>query len=129
MTTIRQWLVGKKTYLLAGILLLVTVGLVATGKLTPQTAMSVALVAACGFPITFRAALANHQAQILEVLGEAAESGAALATRNYTAFRAAATAAGDNLAVLVPEIRDEVQPPVPTVTASATAGINEGAKS
>ena len=62
------WLVGKKTYILAYVILASTIFLLLVGKLNTSTALTLLLLAAAGFPATFRAALARHQEEELALL-------------------------------------------------------------
>jgi hypothetical protein len=82
---------GRKTYLLSGLLLVVTLGLLAAGKLSPATTL--ALIALGGFPATFRSALARHSEEELRLLAEIAAAGAGLAIHNYPIVREAGGAA------------------------------------
>ena len=75
-------MIGRKTYLLSGSLLVALLVLVATGHLTPQTAAVLVMIAAFGFPVTLRAALAHHQDEVVELLEEIATTGAAVASHN-----------------------------------------------
>ena len=85
MRTISGWLRGRKTYLLAGGLLTVTLGLVFTGRLTVSSAMSLGLIAAAGFPATFRAALAQHHDDELALIEAVAATGVGVAAHNLVA--------------------------------------------
>lgn len=82
MTAIRGWLAGKKTYLLAGVVVLALLVLVAMGRLTPETGAGLLVFAAAGFGITFRAALARHQAEVVAILQGTVKIGSAVAAHN-----------------------------------------------
>lgn len=88
MSEIRGWMAGKKTYLLAAGILLVGLGLLLTGKLTPATASGLILFAACAFPVTYRAALERHQKDTLAALQQIALVGASVTVHNYPEARA-----------------------------------------
>jgi hypothetical protein len=79
---LKGWMAGRKTYLLAGAVCLVAGVLVFFHKLTPATALTVALFALGGFAATFRAALQTHHDQSLLVLQDVAAVGAAVATHH-----------------------------------------------
>lgn len=79
MTAFRGWMAGKKTYLLAGGVILVLLVLVGLGRLTPETGTALLVFAACGFGVTFRAALQRHQAEEIAILKGIAQAGAAVA--------------------------------------------------
>jgi hypothetical protein len=82
MTEIRIWLLGKKTYLLAVLLVVTVLALVLLGRLTPETALTVALVFAGLLSASFRSAIELHHAEVMDVLEEVAEAGAALRAGN-----------------------------------------------
>lgn len=87
---IRGWLAGRKTYILAGLVVLTILVLVFCGMLTPEAAYTVALVALAGFAVTFRSALADHQAQVISVLMDVGNLGAAVRGHNKEGELAAA---------------------------------------
>jgi hypothetical protein len=107
MTAFRGWMAGKKTYLLAGGVILVLLVLVALGRLTPETGTALLVFAACGFGVTFRAALQRHQEEEIAILKGIAQAGAALATHNVPgALRAAESIAPQGMQ-LVQELQQE----------------------
>ena len=81
----RDWMAGKKTYLLAGVILLVAAMLGLRDELTPETATFLLVVSVPGFAVTFRSALMRHHQEELMILEELAETGAAVAARNLPA--------------------------------------------
>jgi hypothetical protein len=112
MVKLRVWLNGKKTYLLAGAILAATAVLVATGKLTPTTALTLLLVAAGGFPATFRAALQSHHNEELTLLTHIALTGVDIASRNMPAALKDGSAAATDGLHLVQELQPEGKGPV-----------------
>jgi hypothetical protein len=82
MTAIWGWLAGRKTYILAGLVVLTILVLVFLGRLTPEAAYTIALTALAGFAVTFRSALADHQAQVISVLMDVGQLGVAVRTGN-----------------------------------------------
>ena len=98
------WLKGKKTYLLAGLLILAVIVLVAMGKLTPQNALALSLLALGGFSVTFRSALANHQAQALAILQDASQAGALYRAGNIPASRDAVVRMVNDASRLAPPV-------------------------
>lgn len=109
MTAIRQWLKGRKTYLLAGSLAIAALALLVTGRLNAHSAMALLLFAALGFPATFRSALERHQEETLGVLEELAETGAALASHNLPGAFAEGEAAAKAGAALASECNQEAR--------------------
>ena len=109
MTGVRAWLQGKKTYVLAGLLLALTLALVWTGRMTPAWAMTLIAVAACGLPVTFKASLERHRATELELLEEIAESGTALAAHNSAALEAGLQRIYNTGSALVGECQEEAK--------------------
>ena len=91
---VRMWLSGKKTYLLAALLVVTVLFLVFLGRLTPVAAMTVALVFAGLLSASFRSAIAEHQAQLIAVLMDVGQLG--VAARNHD--KAAELAAAQGLA-------------------------------
>ncbi|WP_162538774.1 hypothetical protein [Granulicella sp. WH15] len=73
---------GKKTYLLAGVLLLAAIALLLTGQLTPTSAMTLLLVGAFGFPVTFRSAIKRHEQDVLTILQQIALAGVYMRSHN-----------------------------------------------
>ena len=60
MAEAREWLSGKKTYLLAALLVVTVSILVFLGRMTPATGLTVALVFAGLLSASFRSAMAEH---------------------------------------------------------------------
>jgi hypothetical protein len=87
---IRERLAGRKTYLLAGLLVLTVVVLVFFGKLTPETALAVALVFAGLISASFRSAIEQHHAEVVNLLIDVAEVGVAVRSHNKAAEVSAA---------------------------------------
>jgi hypothetical protein len=104
---LRAALAGKKTYLVAVLVIAVTGILVFFGKLTPTTASTVALVALGLFAASFRSALAAHQAQVLEVLTDTAVLGKAVLGKNSKLAGVAGIALVTDAGQLVDEIQKE----------------------
>ena len=103
----RSWLIGKKTYLLAGVLLLATLALLFTGHLSPTTALTLLLFAAAGFPATFRAALEHHQKEELALLVQIAATGVAVSGRNIPAALKLGELAAEESLALARELQQE----------------------
>jgi hypothetical protein len=82
---IREWLSGKKTYLLAGLLIVTVSTLVFLGRMTPATALTVALVFAGLISASFRSAIEQHHAEIITVLLGISEAGIDLRAGNKAA--------------------------------------------
>lgn len=72
---IRERLAGKKTYLLAFLLVATVLVLVYLGRLTPAAGLTVALVFAGLISASFRSAIEQHHAEVLNLLIEIAEAG------------------------------------------------------
>jgi len=72
---IRERLAGKKTYLLAALLVVTVLILVYLGCLTPETALTVALVFAGLLSASFRSAIGQHHAEVLNLLIGISEAG------------------------------------------------------
>lgn len=87
MRAIWGWLAGRKTYILAGGVLLVLLALVYLGRLTPETAALVISFAVPLFALTFRSALGSHQAQVLAVLTDVAAVGYAVRLHDKAAVQ------------------------------------------
>ncbi len=83
---ILDWLAGRKTYLVAAGVFLGVLGLVFFGRLTPQLATTVVVLAVPAFAATFRSALARHQQQELVILQAIAAAGRAAALHNDVAL-------------------------------------------
>ena len=101
-------LAGSKTYYLACFLLAVTLCLMIAGRLTPSVALLLVMAAACGFPATFRDALARHHQQELELLQEIAETAAAIMAHNLRAAAETGAQAAGHGAELVTECQKEM---------------------
>jgi hypothetical protein len=82
MRSISEILAGRKTYLVAGGVILVLLGLVFFGRLTPELAVGLLTSAVCGLGITFRSALARHQAEEIEILRDIALAGTMVVAHN-----------------------------------------------
>ncbi len=82
--TIWAMLQGRRTYVLAGLLVLAAVVLLATGHLTPATAFFLLVLATAGFPVTLRLAIERHHDEVLAELAGVAATGAALTAHNLT---------------------------------------------
>jgi hypothetical protein len=106
MAFLRMILTGKKTYLVAGLLLLATVVLLGVGKLTVTTALALVMFAVSLFPVTFRAQLERHQAETLLLLGQIAAGGIALAGKNLPAAERDGEAAAATGLRLVSELHE-----------------------
>jgi hypothetical protein len=119
MVRFTAWLKGKKTYVVAALLLGATLQLLVSGHLTPTTALTVLMFAATLFPATFRAALAQHQAEELQLLGQIAAAGAAVTVHNYGAAERSGAAAVAEGIRLVNEVEAQR-------AASDTSGVNSG---
>ncbi len=107
MRSMQQWLMGRKTYLLSGVLAIATLALLMAGRLNAHTALVLLLIAAFGFPATFRAALDRHHDETLTLLEELAETGAAVAIHNLPAAVASGEAAAKLASVIAAECRAE----------------------
>jgi hypothetical protein len=82
---VRELLAGRKTYLLASLLVGTVLALLALGRLTPETALTVALVFAGLISASFRSAIEQHHAEVLKLLVAIAEAGAEMRVGNKTA--------------------------------------------
>jgi hypothetical protein len=98
---------GKKTYLLAGGVVLVLLSLVAAGRLTPATGPALLVFTAAGFGVTFRAALQRHQAEVVAILQGTVQIGAAVASHNVSGAVKAAEAIAPQGMELAQEINQE----------------------
>jgi uncharacterized membrane protein YphA (DoxX/SURF4 family) len=107
LTSLLGWLSGKKTYLLAAILLLTVGVFVFLGRLTPQVAMTVALVFLGLFAASFRDALAKHQAQVIQFLEDTALVGKLTLAKNGKAAAIAGVALATDASELVGQIQAE----------------------
>jgi len=107
MRTIWRWMAGRKTYLVAGMVLLTLVALVFLGRLTPDTGVALVTLAAAGFAATFRAALERHQKEEIALLQSIALAGAAAAAHNVPGAIRAAEAAIPQGAQLAEELSKE----------------------
>jgi len=72
---IRERLAGKKTYLLSGLLVVTVLVLVFLGRLTPETALTVALVFAGLLSASYRSAIEQHHQEVLSLLYLISETG------------------------------------------------------
>ena len=113
MLFLRVILAGKKTYLVAGCLLLATVVLLGTGHL--DAAQAVLLLAVSLFPATFRAALEQHHQEELATLIALAKTGVDLAGHNLPA------AARDGEAALASGLHLVSEMPLGVVNSSGPA--------
>ena len=102
-----KWLAGRRTYILAGLIVSTAVLLVFLGELTPETASAIALIALGGFAASFRAALDRHQAETIQVLREVALAGMEMSARNVPALIAATSQAVQDGAKLADECGKE----------------------
>jgi|SRR6185437_5042280 len=84
------WLKGKRTYILAFVVLAVVGTAVFRGDLTPDVASGILLAALAGFAVTFRAAIADHQAEMMEALQDIAAAGVAVRAHDKAAEAALA---------------------------------------
>ena len=107
MTAIWGWLAGRKTYILAGIVILIVLALVFFGRLTPTMAAAIAVFALCGFSITFRSALHNHQAQVIAIFQKIADAGGQIHIRNSVVAREDILAAAEDAFGLAQQVRAE----------------------
>ncbi|HEY4358259.1 MAG TPA: hypothetical protein VGN16_21110 [Acidobacteriaceae bacterium] len=98
-----NWLVGKKTYLIAAAVCLATGGLVFAGRLTPETACAVGLFALGLFAASFRSALQTHQEDTMQLLRDLAGMGMSVSTRNVPQAIAAGARVVKDAAVLATE--------------------------
>jgi hypothetical protein len=73
---IRERLAGKKTYILAALLVVTVLVLVYLGRLTPTAALTVALVFAGLLSASFRSAIEQHHVEVLNMLIGISEAGA-----------------------------------------------------
>ena len=103
----KVWLEGKKSYLVAVLMVFATLLLVAIGKLTPETATAVLMVSLGLFAATFRAALERHHEEVLATMIAVSEAGGALATHNVPAALKAGEQAVADGAKLATEIQAE----------------------
>ena len=88
-----DWLAGRKTYLLAGVTILVLLFLVFLGKLTPESGCVLVAFAVSGFAVTFRHALERHHQAEVSLLLDIATAGLAYRQHNRGALASAAEAA------------------------------------
>jgi hypothetical protein len=109
MTAFRGWMAGKKTYALAGGVILVLLVLVALGRLTPETGTGLLVFAACGFGVTFRSALQRHQAEEIAILKGIAQAGVALTKHDVPGAIRTAMAVAPQGMQLVQELQQEKQ--------------------
>jgi hypothetical protein len=82
MAGIREWLGGRKTYLLAALLVVTVLILVYAGQATPETVLPVALVFAGLLSASFRSAIERHHAEVLNLLMGISEAGADMRAGN-----------------------------------------------
>ena len=107
LTGIKLWLEGRKTYILAVVVCGVVAVLVWLHKLTPETALSVALFALSGFAATFRDALERHHNEVLMGLTYVAEAGVDVAAHKLPAAVIASEQAVETAVKLGTEIKQE----------------------
>lgn len=98
---------GRKTYLLAGLVILAMFALVFMGRLTPETGGALMTLAAAGFAATFRDALERHQKEEIALLKTIAQAGAAAAAHNVAGALAAAEDALPQGVALAHELNQE----------------------
>jgi hypothetical protein len=72
------WLAGRKTYLLAGLVLAVVALAVFSGQMTPDRAYTVLLFATAGFAVTFRSAIETHHTEVIAALMDVGQLGIAV---------------------------------------------------
>jgi len=107
MRSISGWLAGRKTYLLAGVLVSVLLTLVFLGKLTPEIAAGLSTLAVGGFAVTFRSALERHQAEEVELLRDIALAGSMAVAHNALGALKIAQQAVPQGVQLVEELKQE----------------------
>jgi hypothetical protein len=103
----RDWLAGRKTYLLAAVLVQAVLVLVFLGRLTPETAAALGLLAASGFAVTFRSALERHQAEEIALLQDVARAGGAVAVHNNAALVSDVVKTVEDGIVLAAKVNEE----------------------
>lgn len=96
---------GRKTYLLAGGVLLAVVVLVFLGVVSPSN--GVAIVTVAGFACTFRSAIQSHHVSEVALLTDIAAAGVAYRDHNQKALAAAGSAAIEDGTVLAQEVAKE----------------------
>jgi hypothetical protein len=101
------WMAGRKTYIMAGLVLAVTFTLVFLQRLTPTTAFAVVMFAVSGFAATFRSALQRHQAESVAILIDIAAAGKAAAGHNSVALGGSLMQAAQDSGKLADEIHAE----------------------
>jgi hypothetical protein len=104
---VREWLAGKKTYLLALLLVVTVLVLVYLGRLTPETALTVALVFAGLLSASFRSAIEQHHAEVLNLLIGISEAGADLRAGNKAGAVAVAKSMEPTAETLAAELNAE----------------------
>lgn len=110
----KNWLEGKKTYILAAVYGVVTILLVGFGELTPEAGTAVLLFGVSLFAVVFRAALEQHKAEVLQAVEEVAAAGVALRAGNRSsALQDAEAAVVDGV-----KVEGEVQADTKAVNAS-----------
>lgn len=107
MRSISGWLAGRKTYLLAGVVILALLALVFLGKLTPDTGVALVTFAVAGFGVTFRHALQRHQDEEIALLRGIAQAGVDVAAHNAPAALAVAETELPQGVKLAEELRTE----------------------
>lgn len=105
--TVFGWLAGRKTYLLALLLVVVTVTLVATNKLTPENGVVLLLLFSAGFAATFRDALERHQAQSVQIIAGTAATLRDIATKNFKAAQIDGLATVADAEVLAAQVKSD----------------------
>jgi len=107
MRSIWGWMVGRRTYLLAGVVILALLVLVFLGRLTPDTGVALLTFAAGVFAVAFRSVLQRHHAEAVAILKGVADAGAAAAAHNGAEVIAIAKTTVPEGVKLVEEIRAE----------------------
>jgi hypothetical protein len=102
----RRYLAGKKTYLVAASIAVLTLSLVGCHRLSPEVAATLLLLGVSAMGATYRSALERHHQELMEVLSDVAIAGAAAAARSPAALEAALSAIQGG-AHLVCEVKQE----------------------
>ena len=105
--TVEGRLSGKKTYLVAALLTISVLVLVFLGKMTPAAAMSVGLMAAAAFGVTFRSAIEQHHQELMVMLLEVADAGKEVAAHNLAAAEPDAVKLIGQAQTLAAEVKGE----------------------
>jgi len=104
---IQERLSGKKTYLVAALLVVTVLVLVFLGKMTPATAFTVALVFAGLLSATFRAAIEKHHDEEINLLVAISEAGGDVIHHNYYGAAQVAKAVAPVAVKLAAELKAE----------------------